>query len=258
MSRTHRPSAVLLALIAGITFGTARPSSAASITVLSDIFGIQAGTGMTLVEQKILYLVPRFDPGLGTLDGVSLFVIRGAVSVAVTVDSEFGSSAPVFEDDVTAVAFTTVSYSAGNLASGAVPVSLGPFPAIFLPPDSDGPADFTGSDALTFTGGIPVHTIDELLTTPAVLGDFSGSGLLLLTVEIRRLAGSTIPGIQELQAQYGSGVGVIGLRYEYTPATRSDPAVPEPGTFGLVGTVCAAAGLLALRRRALQGERPGV
>ena len=63
---------------------------------------------------------------------------------------------------------------------------------------------------------------------------------MLLTLTIRELAGSTIPGIQEIQAGYGEGIGAIGLAYEFTPASP----IPEPTTSALL-----LAGVIALAGR---------
>ena len=60
---------------------------------------------------------------------------------------------------MTAVAFTNVWYAGGTLTSTQLGANIGPSPGIFLPPDSDGVPDFVGSDALTFSGPIPVATI---------------------------------------------------------------------------------------------------
>ena len=232
MSRTPRQAAALLALLAGITFGAARPCSATSLNVLADIFAIQAGTGTTLLEQNLLYIVPRFDPSLGILDAVSIMVIRGAASASVTVDSESPFFAAVFADSVTAVAFTTVSYLGGQLVGGAPSVDLGPTPGMFLPPDSDGTRRLYRQRCAHLYRNDP-GSFDRRSTHNAWRSwqTLRDQGLLLLTLEIRRLSGSTIPGIQWIQAGYGPGIGLIGVNYEYTPATPI-PSSPSRGRSG--------------------------
>jgi hypothetical protein len=153
----------------------------------------------------------------------------------VSIDSEAPFAASVL-NGVTAVANTSISYSGGQLAgiSGEV---VGPFPGFVLPADSDGTPDFMGDDAFVFSGLIPASLIDELITNPVTLADFTGPGLLFLTLTISELAGSTIPGIQEIEAAYGEGIGVINLAYDYTPTPAP---IPEPSTFALMGLSCAA------------------
>jgi hypothetical protein len=176
--------------------GAATPSSAATLNVLSDIFIIEAGTGTTLFEQNFFYLVQRFDPALGTLDDIALTVVRGGVVATVSIDNEASFAAAVL-NGVTAVANTSVSYSGGQLAgiSGEV---VGPSPGFVLPADTDGTPDFIGSDAFDFSGLIPASLIDDLITNPLTLADFTGPGLLFLTLTISELAGDSIPGIQAI------------------------------------------------------------
>jgi hypothetical protein len=231
------------------TCGVAAPCSADSLNVLGAFYAISAGTGTTLFEQDLLFLAPRFDSSVGTLDSIRLTVIRGAVNASMTVDSEAPFSAAVFEDDVVAVANTGVSYFGGTLVDSQVAVDIGPVPGIILPADSDGVPDFVGSDAFMFSGPITVDTIDETLSDPSILADLTGSGSVLLTLTIRELAGETIPGIDAFQAAYGQGIGVIGLAYEFTPPSP----IPEPTTIALL-----LGGLVALRLRSRTGQRaPG-
>jgi hypothetical protein len=250
MDRVGLRSAAVNAVVLATMFGVAAPCAAASLNVLGAFFVIGPGTGTTLFEQNLLFAAPRFDPSLGTLDSMLLTVIRGAVNASITVDSESPFFAAVFQDDVTAVAFTNVSYAGGTLTSTQLGANIGPSPGIFLPPDSDGVPDFVGSDALTFSGPIPVATIDQMISDPSTLTDFTGLGSVLLTLTISELAGSTIPGIQAIQAAYGQGIGAIGLSYEYTPAGPAP--IAEPGAFALLGSSCAAFVVRAVRRRQLR------
>jgi hypothetical protein len=217
------------------------PSSAATINALSAFVTIDAGSGNLLFEQEHFFFVPRFDPGFGTLDALTITVTRGAVVATIGIDNESSFSAAIFSDDVSAVAFTEVSYSGGSLAQSDVSVDIGPSPGVFLPPDSDGAPDFIGSDALTFSGSIPVDTHSETIVVPATLSDFTGVGSRLITLTISEIGGSTTPGAHGLTALYGAGVGAISLAYEYTAAR----AVTEPGALSLVLAVGVAA---ALRR----------
>jgi hypothetical protein len=185
-----------------------------------------------LFEQEHFFFVPLFDPGLGTLDALTIAVTRGAVVATITVDNESPVNAAVFSDDVSAVAFTEVSYSGGSLAESDISADLGASPGVFLPPDSDGFPDFVGSDALAFSGPIPVDFLSQSVTDAATLADFTGVGSRLITLTISEIGGSTIPGTHGMQASYGQGIGAISLAYEYTPAEA--PTVPEPGTWGLL------------------------
>ena len=245
MASLRLRSAAVISCVTVAIGGAATPCPAATLNVLSDFFLIEAGTGTTLLEQNFFYLVPRFNPSLGTLDAIALTVVRGGVVATISVDSESPFSAAVL-DGVIAVANTAVSYSGGQLAgiSGEV---VGPSPGFVLPPDSDGTPDFVGSDAFVFTGLIAASTIDEMISNPATLADFTGPGLLFLTLRISELAGSSIPGSQELQAAYGEGIGAINLAYDYTPA--SAPAqIPEPWTFALMGLSCVTGVVRAVAR----------
>jgi hypothetical protein len=245
MSCSCRRSTAIVALAIS---AVATPASADTLQVLSDFFFIQAGTGTTLFEQNHLYLVPRFDASLGTLDGIVLTAVRGGIPATVTIDSESLFQALVL-DNINAVAFTSVSYSGGQLAGISHSVE-GPFPGFPLGADSDGTSDFVGSDAYAFSGVIPAITIDETISDAASLADFTGLGFVLLTLTIRELAGSDVPGIQDIQASYGAGIGVIGLAYDYTAAPAR---VPEPGILALLGVSCAmgASCAIAQRRRRL-------
>jgi hypothetical protein len=245
----NRPQAVLaITAVVLALFGVVIPCAAAPLNVLGVVYGIDDGSGTTLFEQDLLFVAPRFDPALGTLDALLLSVIRGAVSASVTADSETPISAVVFHDDVSAVANTTVAYAAGTLAFSQVSVDIGPIPGVSLPPDSDGfPPDFVGDDALTFSGPISGDNIDAMIVTPSVLADFTGLGSVLLTLTITEFAGGSIPGLVSYQASYGKGVGVIGLAYEYTP---SEPApVPESRTLMLLGLSSAVFVLQRIRQR---------
>jgi hypothetical protein len=230
-----------------LPFCVVAPSSAATINALSAFVTIDAGSGNLLFEQEHFFFVPRFDPGFGTLDALTISVIRGAVVATIGIDNESPFSAAIFSDDVSAVASTEVSYSGGSLAQSDVSVDIGPSPGVFLPPDSDGAPDFIGSDFLTFSGPISVDTFSQTNVAAATLSDFTGVGSRLITLTISEIGGSTTPGVHGLTASYGGGVGAISLVYEYTP-TR---AVPEPGALSLLLAVGVAA---VLRRLSLAGS----
>ena len=161
-----RRAASVSVVLVSVTCGIATPCSADTINVLGAFYTISAGTGTTAFEQDRFFTAPRFDSSLGTLDSIHLTVVRGAVGVSVTVDSESPFFAAVFKDDVVALANTRVRYVGGTLAESQPVVELGPSPGIFLPPDSDGVPDFLGGDVLTFSGAIGVDTISESSPTP--------------------------------------------------------------------------------------------
>jgi hypothetical protein len=241
MSRAWLRSAIVVVVCIS-ALGLASHSSAATLSALGAFYVIDDGAGNLLFEQEHFFFVPRFDPGFGTLDALTITVTRGAVVATISVDNESPVNAAVFSDDVSAVAFIEVSYSGGSLAESDVSVDIGPSPGVFLPPDSDGAPDFVGSDALAFSGLIPGDFLSQSVTDAATLADFTGVGSRLIALTISELGGSTIPGAHGLQASYGQGIGAISLAYEYTPAEA--PTVPEPGTLGLL-----AVGLVAWRAR---------
>lgn len=237
-----RPAVV--AVVLTLSLGIAAPSSASTINALSSVFLIDDGPGNLLFEQEHFFFVPRFNPGFGTLDALTISVIKGATMATIVVDNESPFFAAVFSDSVSAVAFTEVSYAGGSLAESNVSVDIGPIPGLLLPPDSDGAPDFIGNDVLAFSGSIPVDIFDQTIVTPATLSDFTGVGSLLITLTISEIGGVTIPGLHGFTASYGAGIGAISLNYEYTPAEEPVP-VPEPGTLCLV-----AAGIaMSMRRR---------
>src|SRR6266511_833276 len=110
MGRIRLQSAAVITIAVPVMLAVAAPCSATSLTVLGALYGIQVGTGTTLFEQDLFFSAPRFDPSLGTLDSMLLTLIRGAVNVSITVDSESPFSALVAQDSVTAVANTKITY----------------------------------------------------------------------------------------------------------------------------------------------------
>jgi len=228
----------LRSVVVALMLAIPAASSAATLNMLASFVPIDAGSGNLLFEQEHFFFVTRFNPALGSLDAITVSVIRGAVIATIGIDNESSFDAVAFSDDVSAVAFTKVSYSGGTLAQSSVSVDIGPSPSAILGFDTDGAPDFAGSDFLSFAGAISVDSFVQSVTAPATLSDFTGAGLLLVTLTISEIGGSTIPGLQGLTASYGEGIGAIGLSYEYTPTTT---ALTEPGVLGLLFIGIAAA-----------------
>ena len=119
--RRVRQQSAIVVLVCISALGLAVRSSAATLSALGAFYVIDGGTGNLLFEQEHFFFVPRFDPGFGTLDALTIAVTRGAVVATITVDNESPASAAVFSDDVSAVAFTEVSYSGGSLTDSSLP-----------------------------------------------------------------------------------------------------------------------------------------
>jgi hypothetical protein len=158
--------------------------------MLSSFVSIDAGSGNLLFEQDHPFFVTRFNPALGSLDAITISVIRGAVIATIGIDNESPFDAVAFSDDVSAAAFTKVSYFGGTLAQSTMSADIGPSPSAVLGFDTDGAPDFAGSDFLSFSGPIPVDSFVQSVTAPATLGDFTGAGLLLITLTISAIGGS--------------------------------------------------------------------
>jgi hypothetical protein len=235
----------VLRLVVASALASASPAVAATITALDTTYSLASGTGNTNVDQTVLFALPQFDPSLGTLSAIEISLFRSEVGTTVSIDSESPFQAAAFPGDVTAATFLTLGYFGGTLLASQNSGAVGPNFGFVLGVDSDGVPDFQGGDAFDFIGVIPSDAPDAIVTDAATLAAFTGSGALLLTLDTKRLAGSTIPGVQSIQASYGGAFGFLTVDYEFTREPRN---VPEPGTSVLLASAVA----LLSRRRALQ------
>ncbi len=135
MNSVGRDVSTISILLLAATLVTT-PCSADTLNVLASFFSNQSGSGHTLFEQDHLFVVPRFDPALGTLDAISIVILRGAIDATVAVDNESAFSPVVFADEIHAVEFTELSYSGGSLVSSSTLAEIGPSPGVALSPDA--------------------------------------------------------------------------------------------------------------------------
>jgi len=229
----RRSTIVRIALGVGLSSfllpGSVVPCYGDTIVAFASFFSLQAGAGTTLATQDHLFAAQQFDPTLGTLDDIVVSVVRGGINATIDVDNESPFSVAVFHDEILATAFDEVSYAGGSLANSDTTGEIGPSPGVTLLFDIDGAPDFLDADALSSTGPIPVDTFDTTITDPAILGDFTGPGGVLVTFTLTELGGANFPGLHDIQASYAGTVGAISMTYEFTPAAGPAP-VPEAGT----------------------------
>lgn len=128
---------------------------AATLDALQSSFVLSAGSGQTLFEQSLPFLVPRFDPSVGTLQAVDISLSRSTIGASLTVDRETSLMTVAFPGSMSAVMFLTVKYSGGDLLNSDPKGVFGPSVGVVIFPDSDAAPDFVGDDALTGFGTIP-------------------------------------------------------------------------------------------------------
>ena len=226
-----RSTIVRIALGVGLSWllvpGSVAPCYGDTIVAFASIFSLQAGTGTTLATQDHLFAAQRFDPALGTLDDIVVSLVPGGINATIDVDNESPFSVAVFHDEIVATAFDEVSYTGGSLANSDTTGEIGPSPGVSVLFDLDGAPDFLDADALSSTGPIPVDTFDTTITNPAILGDFTGPGGVLVTFTLTELGRANFPGLHGTKASYAGTVGAISMTYQFTPATEPTP-VPRP------------------------------
>jgi len=229
----RRSTIVRIALGVGLSSfllpGSVAPCYGDTIVAFASIFSLQAGAGTTLATQDHLFAAQQFDPTLGTLDDIVVSFVRGGINATIDTDNESPFSVAVFQDEILATAFDEVSYAGGSLANSNTTGEIGPSPGVTVLFDIDGVPDFLDADALSSTGPIPVDAFDTTITDPAILGDFTGLGGVLVTFTLTELGAANFPGLHDIKASYAGTVGAISMTYEFTPAAEPAP-VPETGT----------------------------
>ena len=156
--------------------------------------------------------LPLFDPGLGTLTKVTLFIEATTSAGTIAWDNE-----ALVESDITLGIGAEVTASAmSGLAAVAIPLQTGDG---HVDADNDGAADFIGTDAFAVVGGSGTDDDEDASSLPAVLTAYTGIGTFPVSVEGKiETFLSTSGGFGPIDPVPGSTEGTVKIIYEYIPA----------------------------------------
>lgn len=217
------------------------PAQSASITVLDENFNLTAGTGTTNVDQDFSFLLPKFNSALGTLNSIDIGLVVGAINSTVTLTNQQPNfNVAVFLNAITAVDHLSLTYAGGTLLST----------------QSGGTATSGGStlpfgQPVDFSVQIPVTLDGPSVTDATTLADFVGLGSVDLMLATKRIAGSTVPGINSIEASYEGAPGSLVIAYDFTPMR----SVPEPATWTMMLVGFCGLGFFAHRHRGSGSSR---
>lgn len=176
--------------------------------------------------------LPQFDPALGTLTGVKLYLDANAFAGSIAWDNESSTATRVtlgIGAEVTAIAPDALTIVVVPLQRGQANVDA----------DNEadnGDADFIGTDALLVTGNSGSESDSA---TPVVFTPYIGTGTFSVAISsVVETYTSTTGGTGEYEHTAGQYDGLVSVTYTYD-------AVPEPTTMGLL----ACGGLAILYRR---------
>ena len=201
------------------------PNALASpITTTASLSFSVADTLATAGPDTATLVFDKFDPGLGTLMGVTVGIgSAGAPSMAALIAQFQAVGSPgTVNAELMSVTDGLPLIAPFSLSLAAINSSCVSCPAFF---------DDTSPLIITFA-------YDQTIVAP-----FIGSGTLPLTI------GALVTGSAQNAALTGSWSGAVSVAYTYEPAPATTP-VPEPASLLLLGSGMAAAGLS--RRRAHQ------
>lgn len=201
-------SALLVALVAS--------SSSAVIITYDANYGPEAAA----VAAHPVASLPLFDPGLGTLQKVTLELDAETSAGSIAWDNE-----AQITSDITLGIGAEVTVSAMSLLT-AIAVPLQTDSAVAIDADNDGAADFIGTDAFSVVGGTGIDSDSDMSTLPATLAAFTGVGTFdaILSSAVETFL-STTGGFGPIDPVPGVTNGTVKVTYEY---------VPEPGTISLL------------------------
>lgn len=217
MKDIHKLNRVI-ALVVVVILSLMTTANAAIITA-SDTYGpidIGSAAGWAGVS------LPQFDSSLGTLTQVTLTLDANTFAGVIGWDNEATG-----ESDVTLGIGGEVTIDAfGTLVAIAIPVQTG---STTVTADTDGSADYVGTDAFWVMGGSGSDSDANSSTEASVLALFTGTGTfdVWLSSSLYTLV-STTGGYGPSTTTTGDTDGTITITYEYIP-------IPEPATTALLG-----------------------
>ncbi len=180
-----------------------------------------------------LATLSQFDPSLGTLTKVTLTL--DAVTSAGTI--RFDNEAAIATDATLGIGAEVTAVGLAGITAIAVPLQTNS--VVNLAADSDGAADFIGTDAFGVTGGSGFDSDSDMLI--AGLAPYIGLGSFNVTVAaVVSTFLSTTGGCGPIDPAPGNTFGNVTVTYEFVP-------IPEPSTAMLVGFILV--GALAVARR---------
>jgi len=226
------------------------PARAEAATIsFSGAFTLPGAIGGNPVPSA-MFLVPQFNPALGTPNAASYTIVRAGMQYSWAIDNETDPSTTVTTAQLLA---STRAYHLGDELDGIVQLNSFIPPQVVLESDNDLAPDFAGEDAHTFQGVLPLATISDAID-PLLLGGFTGSGAvsLELTLSLATVFHNSGCCLPARRFTLPSTAVQWFWEYEYTPTIvdpGSDPApVPEPATVWLLAVGAAALGWSRARR----------
>jgi hypothetical protein len=200
-----------------------------STSVVAGMVSYETDIDPTNVGSGSVVYLSQFNPALGTLTSVELYLEADAFAGSITWDNESATPTHV----KLGIGATVTANAPESLTIIIVPLQQGEGDVVA---DNDGtPPDFTGTDSFTVTGNTGS---DSDTSSPGSLGAYIGTGTFAVTLSsVVETFTSTTGGTGECASTPGQYEGKVKVTYTY---------VPEPATLTLLG---AGAGLLLLRRR---------
>jgi len=217
MKNTHKLNRII-SLVVVVILSLMTTANAALITD-SNFYGpndVGSAAGWAGVS------LPKFDSSLGTLTQVTLTLDANIFAGEIFWDNE----ADVASDVTLGIGAEVTINAFGTLAAVAIPLQTG---SSSVDADTDGAADYVGTDSFQVTGGLGSDSDANSSTDAGVLPLFTGAGTfdVWLSSSLSTFI-SAVGGWGPSTTTAGDTDGTITVTYVYTP-------VPEPATMALLG-----------------------
>jgi len=198
-------------------------------SVIADTISYNAAIPTTNTGSGRVVSLPQFDPALGTLTGVQLYLDADAFAGSIVWDNESGTVTYVF----LGIGATVTATAPDALTMIAIPLQEGEGN---VAADNDGDPDYAGADSLSVTGGTGSDSDDA---NPTVFTPYIGAGMfdVIISSVVKTYSGTT-GGTGVTNSTPGQYDGLVSVTYTY---------VPEPTTMGLLA--CGGLAILSRRKR---------